>query len=185
MKRALINFTAFQVGWFACVLGAAHGYPWLGPVYVVAWVAAHVFLSSHRLGEFALVIAAGAVGYMADSTLVLTGMLTFPEQAQLGAPSTIWMAAMWVNFAATLNISLRWLHSRKILAIAFGAIGGPAAYYTGMRLDAVSFPESITHSLIAVGLEWAVAVPFLLWLAAMVAEPRTPRPPVAINGGTS
>jgi hypothetical protein len=30
--RLLVNFVAFQLGWFACVLGAAQGLPWLGPV---------------------------------------------------------------------------------------------------------------------------------------------------------
>ncbi len=37
--RLLLNFAAFQIGWFACVLGAANGFPWLGPVVVAAVVA--------------------------------------------------------------------------------------------------------------------------------------------------
>ena len=35
LPRTLINFAAFQAGWFACVAGAAHGLPWLGPLLVL------------------------------------------------------------------------------------------------------------------------------------------------------
>jgi len=32
--RAIVNLTAFQIGWFAAVLGAGRGMPWLGVVVV-------------------------------------------------------------------------------------------------------------------------------------------------------
>jgi hypothetical protein len=36
------NFVAFQTGWFACVLGAANGMPWLGVIVAVLVVGWHV-----------------------------------------------------------------------------------------------------------------------------------------------
>ena len=38
----LLNFVAFQCGWFACVLGAARGWPWAGTAVAGAIVGAHV-----------------------------------------------------------------------------------------------------------------------------------------------
>ena len=35
----VVNFVAFQVGWFACVLGAARGWPLLGPLVALAILA--------------------------------------------------------------------------------------------------------------------------------------------------
>jgi hypothetical protein len=35
----LTNFIAFQVCWFACVLGAAKGMEWIGPLSVALFLA--------------------------------------------------------------------------------------------------------------------------------------------------
>jgi len=43
--RKMINFIAFQVGWFSTVLGAAHGMPWIGVIVVPAALAIHLALS--------------------------------------------------------------------------------------------------------------------------------------------
>ncbi len=169
--KMLLNLIAFQIGWFVCVFGAAWGYPWAGPAYVVLWVGIHIALSSEQPRELGLAIIAAAWGYAADSLLVLLGQLSFPDYAQVGAPSTIWMAAMWVNFAATLNSSLKWLHHRWLLCIIFGAIGGPLAYYGGMKFGAVMLGDPLLTSLFAVAVVWAVSTPLLV--AAAIRLDRT------------
>jgi hypothetical protein len=45
---------------------------------------------------------------------------------------------MWIAFATTLNVSMRWLRGRPELALLFGAVGGPLAFYAGERLGAVT-----------------------------------------------
>ncbi len=42
VNRTLVNFVAFQAGWFACVLSAANGRPWLGVLVVGLIVALHL-----------------------------------------------------------------------------------------------------------------------------------------------
>lgn len=39
------NIVAYQAAWFACVLGAAYGMPWIGAAVCLAVVAAHLALS--------------------------------------------------------------------------------------------------------------------------------------------
>jgi len=172
MRRKVINFAAFQVGWFACILSAGWGWPWIGVTYVVAWAAVHVWHSDRRGAELRLLGLAGVLGYVADSTLVLIGLLSFADHAVLGWPSTLWMAAMWVNFATTLNVSLGWLRGRYAAGALLGLIGGPMAYYGGMTLNAVQLAEPLWRSLLAVGIEWMIATPLLLAMLELASRMR-------------
>jgi hypothetical protein len=176
--RSIINFVAFQVGWFACVVGAARGWPLAGPAAVLAIALLHLMLYRCPRRDIPLFIAAGVMGWLADSALVLAGLLDFPEHARLGGPSTIWMAMMWVNFATVINASLGWLRGRPLLAAAFGLTGGPAAYWAGATLGAVTLPSGAVSGLIAVGVEWALAMPILLVMSSWIAT-RIDRTPIA------
>ena len=82
------------------------------------------------------VIAAGALGYGADSALVLGGWLDFPEHARLGWLTALWMVGLWVGFAATLRHSFRLVLGRPLVAALLGASGGPFSYFAGERLGA-------------------------------------------------
>ena len=157
-----LNVAAFQALWFASVLGAANGLPWLGPVVLTMWLSVH--LNRARGGEWRLISAAALVGLIGDSALVLAGQIAFPDVARLGAPTTIWMVALWAGFAATLRWSLRWMLGRYALGAALGAIAGPLSYFAGSTFGALDLLAG-TQSLVFIGLEWAVAMPLLLRLA--------------------
>jgi hypothetical protein len=78
------------------------------------------------------------------------------------------MVGLWMNFAATLNVSMVWLRGRYLLAAVFGAIGGPLAYYGGAKLGATEALPSLNGMLVlAVG--WGVMTPLLVWLARVCA----------------
>ena len=49
MKRLVINVVGFYVGWFACVLGAAEGYPLAGPLAVLVGGSSVVHARAPRL----------------------------------------------------------------------------------------------------------------------------------------
>jgi hypothetical protein len=164
MKRKFINFILFQAAWFAAVLGAAKGLPWLGPVAMVPVLGVHLALAEHRSGELNLLIAAGILGFLFDTALVAAGVF-LPVAYLLPRPlSPPWMVSLWLNFAATLNVSLSWLRGRYILATVFGAIGGPLAYYSGARLGATEALPSLGGMLV-LALGWGIMTPLLVWLA--------------------
>lgn len=165
MKLTLTNVVLFHIGWFASVLGAANGLPWIGVAVVSGLLLAHLAIMRFRRGEALLLGGALLIGWSFDSAIVLMGGLAFPASAQLGGPTTLWMAFMWPNFATTLHTSLRWLQGRWALATIFGLIGGPASYFTGMKLGAVALPEPLWMSLLMIAIEWAIASPLLVWLA--------------------
>ena len=76
----LVNFVLFQAGWFACVLGAAHGHAvarrrrWPPPSSPIACCGA-----SLRAPELALLLGVSGIGVVVDSALVMTGWIAYPS----------------------------------------------------------------------------------------------------------
>ena len=176
MGRMLINLIAFQLCWLAAVVGAANAMPYLGPLFAVVWLPIHLLATkSSARTEAMLILAAGALGYVLDSVLVLGGWMSFPPQARLGAPSTVWMVTLWLGFAATLRHGLGWLRGRYLLGALLGAVAGPLAYWGGSRLGAVILTEAVP-SLLVVGVEWLIAMPLLLGLVTLLERARAGRP---------
>ncbi len=168
MRHPVTNFILFQLCWLANVVGAGVGWAWAGPLVTAVWIAFHLgAVTDDRISEGWLLMGAAAFGYAADSLLVLIGVIEFPAHARLGAPSTLWMVALWVSFAATLRHALRWLAGRYVLGAVLGAIGGPLAYRAGEALDAIVIPDSVP-GLIAVSVEWLIAMPILLGIVALL-----------------
>jgi hypothetical protein len=162
--RVLANFAAFQIGWFACVLGAAHGMPWLGigvTALVIAW---HLGGAAQPGIEARLLAIVALLGAVWDSALVALGWIDYTSGSILAGAAPGWIVAMWALFATTLNVSLNWLKGRDGIAVAFGAIGGPLAFYGGAKLGAVSFPQPL-FALGALAIGWALFTPLLTRLA--------------------
>lgn len=160
----VINAFLFQVAWFAAVLGAAGGLPWLGVVAVAAVAGMHLARARMPGRELALLLAATAMGAVFETFLVRAGLLQFEGGAVLAGTAPVWMVALWSNFATTLNVSLRLLRTRLLAATLLGAIGAPLAYYAGSKLGAVRMPD-VNSALVAIAIGWALLTP-LLFLAA-------------------
>ncbi|MEY6433397.1 DUF2878 domain-containing protein [Thioalkalicoccus limnaeus] len=160
----VINMIAFQIGWFASVIGGAQHWPWLG-VCVVALVAAVHLGRAVRPGiEALLLLTATMIGTLWEGLLVGFGLIRYPSGLFADWLPPIWIVALWVVFASTLNVSLRWLRGRWRLAMVMGAIGGPMAFAAGERLGAATFPDPVL-SLTVIGAGWALMTPLLVWLA--------------------
>jgi hypothetical protein len=164
VSRVLVNFIAYQVAWFACVLGGANAWPWVGVAVTAVAVAIHLFLSPAPGRDAVLILAVAAIGALWDGLLVGLGLLAYPSGMVLPWLAPVWIVALWAGFATLLPVSLRWLLGRWRLAMLFGAIGGPLAYFAGMKLGAVSFPNPIA-ALAALAGGWAVLTPLACWIA--------------------
>lgn len=164
MSRLVINLVAFQVGWFGSVLGAANGYPLVGLLVVSAVVSLHVGMSVRPRRELALIAVAGILGALFDSVMARTGWLTYANGMIWDDTAPYWIVAMWLSFATTLNVSLRWLRGRIWAALAFGSIGGPISYLAGEQLGALQL-ENTVAALITLAVGWALAIPLLILLS--------------------
>lgn len=165
----IYNFAAFQIGWFACVVGGANHWPWAGSAVALVIIAIHLVVVRNRGGEILLIVIAGTLGALCDSLLVAAYITQFPSGIIASNTAPVWIIALWMLFATTLNHSLRWLQGRYLIATLFGLVGGPAAYYAGHRLGGVEFTDPII-ALTALALIWATVTPLLLRLSTWISE---------------
>jgi len=91
-----VNILLFQAGWFACVLGAAHAMPWLGPLGAAAIVAWHLARAAQPRQELALVAVAAVLGALFETLLVQTGWVRFETGVLIEGTAPYWMVALWV-----------------------------------------------------------------------------------------
>ena len=180
MKRTLLNFVAFQIGWFACVLSAANGLPLLGLLVVSLVVVLHVQFSEWRSHELILVCLAVVMGLVFDSLLVISGWLQYPSGVLLPGIAPYWILAMWALFATTLNVSMSWLKGKAFLASVLGAVFGPLSYMAGQRLGAIEF-VNFQSAIIALAIIWALVMPLLVTVASRLDGSRKPAPIIPLQ----
>lgn len=154
----VINIVAFQALWFAIVGGAAHGWPWLGPVALLAWLPAHLKLSPDAGTDLKLLVTLVIVGPLVDAVAMHLGLVRLHGPAPLPGLAPYWIMALWANLALTLNHSLRWMRGAPVWAGLLGAIGGPLAYYSGARLGAADLGTPLWQSLTGLAAIWGAAV---------------------------
>ncbi len=158
----LLRVIAYNLVWAACVLGAANGNTWIGPLAALVTVVGHIAASRQRIAEAKLIATLAVLGLIVDSALMHAGILRFTEQALI---VPLWFAALWPAFATLLNTALTWLRGRPMLSVLFGALGGPFAYFSGAKLGALQLHDNLTLALIVIAIEWAVVTPLAVWLA--------------------
>lgn len=157
MHRTLFNLAAFQLGWFACVLGGS----------LIGGLTAGVIIVVHLVwlaqpGEWRWLAGFTALGLVVDGGLTLAGGFTFTEPSLLPLP--LWLWALWPLFATLLKHSLNWLWSHRWLAMLGGAISGPLSYFGGARLSNV---ELAPWLLPMEALVWAL---LCLWLSLRLGD---------------
>ena len=153
---SIINYLGFQIGWFACVAGAGRGLFYLGPSVCVALLSAHLYFAADRTLEAMRLLAVCVFGL----TLEIAGVL-FGCYAYAGSEALIplWVVALWLLFAATLNSSMSWLSARPVLAAVLGAIAGPLSFRAGVSLSAAEYLVNPAAATVVLSGLWALALP--------------------------
>ena len=166
--KGLANFVGFQSVWFLSLFGAGTQRSWLGAVALILFAVWHFRTAHNWRVELILVAVACMVGLVVDTAFIQANLLAYSEPLPFAAVAPYWILGMWINFALTLNGSMRWLHGRYLLAAVLGAIGGPLAYVAGVKLGAAALLASSTLVYGALAVVWAGAVPLLVWVTDRV-----------------
>ena len=165
----IINFILFQIGWFACVLGAAKQMPWLGVIVVTGIVVWHLSQAKQAKPELILLVLAILIGGAFDQAMLSSHLISYQAHGWefLNNPNALtpaWILALWAEFVTILNVSLRWMRGKWLVAILFGAIGGPLAYMGAENLGAVTL-NNLPMTYIALSIGWAILTPLFLVLS--------------------
>ncbi len=177
-----LQIIAFQAVWLACALGASAGTNWPGVAAASALVTWHLVTSNNAARAAVPLVAAGLLGALTESALVLTGLIAF-NAAIAPWPVPPWIIALWIAFATTLPVlgpivGPSAASSWPWAAGALGLIAGPIAYIAGERLGALTpapgHPGQWWIAIAAIAVIWAIATPLLLAVEARWGRPRTP-----------
>ncbi len=155
---SLLNYLFYQAGWFACVLGAAAGRPWLGFLLAAALIGAHLWLSHDRRHELRRIGLAVAMGGAVEAAQIAAGTYYFTSGTVIAVLPPPWLLIMWAQMATTFDFSLRPIVSRPVAAVVFGALGGPIAFLAGERLGAVTLQRPLVPGLLLLAISWAIAM---------------------------
>lgn len=169
MKRTLPawlpNMLGFQLVWCAAVGGAARGWWWAGPLALVCFAAWQLSVTRWFRADVALMAIAAVLGFAVDTLWVQLGLVEFRSALPFATVAPVWIVAMWMGFALTLNHSLAVLKSHVGLAVVFGVLGGPLAYWIAASLWHAAVIETSWPPYAALALAWGVLTPALLRLA--------------------
>lgn len=158
--KIISNVLGFQCVWWLCVLCGSVGANGWAMAGVLLFVALHLsFIESWSDSPPILTIA--LAGALFDQFMYRHYYITFFGHNAGEGFIPIWMLGLWLAFACTLNVSLKWLQGRWWLAGLLGAIFGPLSYLAAEKLHAVVLTQGNT-TLLYIGIGWALLLPWLL-----------------------
>ena len=154
-KSMLFDIVIFQVAWFACVLSSLSPLPLVLPFLGLAMVAVRSIYTQGLLILFPFIVSSLFIGLVGDACLVKFGFITFGDYPGLfGVP--LWMLILWLNFGLMLRPVFEWFLDHRWRCLIGFSVGGALAYYSGDKLEVLSFTQDWTSAL-AVALEWGIA----------------------------
>jgi uncharacterized membrane protein len=165
LATKLFNIAIYQTGWFCCVLGAAWGFPIAGALMGLLLAGLHLLLATSWKNEALLMLAACLLGIVVDSIQQALGLFTFTRNPVWPFWLPLWVFVIWAQFATLFHYALHWLSGRYLLAAMFGLIGGPLAYWAGIRIGAASFGDNPNLTVMVLAMVWALVTPLLCRLS--------------------
>ena len=83
---------------------------YLGPIVTLILLFIHFYLFVSDIKEFYLILIISVIGTVVDSLLFLSGSFVYAGSYIEGlAIAPLWITAMWIAFAATVNHSMSFL----------------------------------------------------------------------------
>ena len=165
LPHTLLNLIGFQAVWLSCVIGAGQGM-WL-PGLLAAALFALLMLAfgKGRRRDLRTLAIALPIGFVMDSVLAQSGWLRYAMAFPWADWAPLWIMALWLAFALTLNHSLRAVYRNRLYTFLFGFLGGPLAYgIAAARFDAMTVEHRMLPSLLLIGAVWGIGLSVIRWL---------------------
>lgn len=158
------NVLSLAIAWFACVAGAANRTASYGIAVAAMLLVLNVLVDEDPVRDLRVIVEAGALGFVIDTTLALFGVFVF-HPGTIDPRCPIWLVALWMMLGSTLTVSLAWLAERVAIAALIGAVAGPLSYLAAARVGAIMIPGPIAPRVVIIAIVWAVVFPGLLKFA--------------------
>jgi len=103
----------------------------------------------------------GSANVIVDTAWIHLDFFHYKQHLPHSAIAPIWIIALWIAFALSINHSLTWLNTHPVLPALMGLIGAPLSYWAGQRIGAIRFTENPPLALSCLAITWAVVLWFL------------------------
>jgi hypothetical protein len=151
----VLNIIGFQTVWFLCVYGAANSNIVPGLIAAVVFGLAVSILSPNRKRDLITLSLALPIGFIMDSILAKSGLITFSHALPSENWAPIWILGLWLGFSYTLNHSLHSIYAKPFAIFLFGFLGAPLAYsIAAYKFGAMTFNGDVLTALIAIACVW-------------------------------
>lgn len=111
--RNLANAVAFQLAWFAAVIGAGRGHAWPGMLAVALFAVLQLSMDPRqRLADLSLAAWAALAGFALDSLFVASGLLRYAAPWPSPSHALATVAACWALLLPLLCILARRLSAQ-------------------------------------------------------------------------
>ncbi|RDL45426.1 DUF2878 domain-containing protein [Marinomonas piezotolerans] len=148
--KSLINAAAFQVLWFACVLG---GDDW-GVAALILYLLFHHYYFVTRSTEWYLILLFIALGIAIDGALIFGGWISMPPSIWPLPIPPPWLLGLWAGVGSLFFHCLRWGQRYPWILSSMAAISAPGSYVLGADLAQVSLAEPMLETLVLMGFIW-------------------------------
>ena len=109
-------------------------------------------MTGNNRSEIFFIGFVGFLGAIVDTAFLQSSLIIY-RGLTLSFCAPLWIIAMWVGFAATINHSLSWLDGKWFMAFLLGAVFGPLSYITGLKFGAIDFQITLFSIIILSGLK--------------------------------
>ena len=152
------NAIFFQITWFACVFGSANNLVWPGLLCCAAFTIWQLMPAHRHPKDIRVLTLAIILGLLIDSAWVQLNFLDYSHKWPHSAIAPLWIMALWIAFALTINHSLSWLNKHPLLPALMGLIGAPLSYLAGQKMGAIKFNDNVILVLFCLAITWAIAL---------------------------
>jgi len=139
--------------WFSVVLGVAYDHRLTALLVFAMILMVTIHEGWHRSDWMALILGL-LVGAVLDGFLQLSGWVDYGQWfngTQWLPP--YWIFMLWIGFALSLKIGMRWLFKNYWVGAAFLIIGAPLSYFSADKLGAVVLQKP-TAVMVLIALGW-------------------------------
>ncbi len=132
---------------------------------VLIWLVLHLRSCASRSAEGLFVLLVMVAGSVLDSALIYFGVFVFQSDS-LFIP--LWLVAIWLSFALTINGCLAFLRSSIRLQMVAGMVLAPLSYIAGSSFGAVEFGYSTPVTFVILSVLWTMLLPSIYYLNQLI-----------------
>ncbi len=152
----ILNVILLNVLWLASVLGAANKLLWPAVLCLILLLAVTYIYEGLNKTDRTLIIFSLVFGTVLDGLLQASGLLIYasPFHPFSWLPP-LWIMFLWIGFAASIKVGMRWLVVNPVVGTLIMSIGAPISYYSASKIGGVELVHPF-HAMLAIALGWFI-----------------------------